>query len=60
MQIPRITKAEMRIAALSSAMASVLAPVCCENALLRSILKERGLPSDEQWMSEMKAFSATK
>ena len=50
----------MKIAALSSAMASVLASVYCENALLRSVLKERGLPSDEQWMSEMKAFSATK
>jgi hypothetical protein len=60
MKIPEMSEDELKMAALSSAMASVLASVACENALLRSILKEHGLLSDEEWTSAMREFSASK
>ena len=51
---------ELKFAAFSSALVSVLASVACENAALRSILKDRGLLSDEQWMHYLKQFAAAK
>ena len=60
MDIPELTESEMKLAAFSSAMVSVLASIACENALLRSILKERGFLSDEQWTSQLREFAALK
>ena len=60
MNIPELSEEGLKMAALSSAMVSVLASVYCENALLREILKEKGLLSDEEWVNQLKEFSASK
>jgi hypothetical protein len=60
METPGVSESELRMTALASAMAAVLATAACENALLRSILTERGLISDDEWTAELKRFAALK
>jgi len=56
----QLSNVELKMAALSSGMASVLASVACENALLRVILRERGVLTDAEWMTQHKKFAAVK
>ena len=56
----QLSTVELKMAALSSGIASVLASVACENALLRVILRERGVLTDAEWMTQQKQFAALK
>jgi hypothetical protein len=60
MDIPELSEDDLKITAVLQAMSSVLASVYCENALLREILKQHGLLTDDERVRQLRQFSATK
>ena len=56
----QVSEVELKMAAFASSVSSVLASVACENAALRTILREQGLLTDEKWIGVQNKFLATK
>ena len=55
-----VSEPELKMAALSSAMAEVLASVACENAVLRTLLVKNGALNEKEWEPALCEFAAQK
>lgn len=60
MNSSQLSNVELKMAALSSAMAEVLASVACENAVLRALLVEDGVLDEKKWEPALRDFAAQK